>query len=147
MSPSEAAAAVGETVRLKVEDTIQKRNSKLVRASNALRNAELDVLRGNPSPSPPGSPPGVRSGTLMRSWVPYQSAGGTTAIFGIICGAHYAGYLEHGTSKMAARPFVEKIKQKAMPREGQLTVTGKYGCLRNNEKKHNLVGVSMGFVR
>lgn len=32
-------------------------------------------------------------------------------------------------------------------REGQLTVTGKYGCLRNNEKKHNLVGVSMGFVR
>lgn len=115
MSPSEAAVAVGETVRLKVEDTIQKRNSKLVRASNALRNAELDVLRGNPSPSPPGSPPGVRSGTLMRSWVPYQSAGGTTAIFGIICGAHYAGYLEHGTSKMAARPFVEKIKQKAMP--------------------------------
>jgi hypothetical protein len=28
---------------------------------------------------------------------------------------NYAGYLEHGTSKMAARPYVEKIKEDAMP--------------------------------
>lgn len=28
---------------------------------------------------------------------------------------HYSGYLEHGTSKMAARPYVEKIKETAMP--------------------------------
>lgn len=31
-------------------------------------------------------------------------------------------------------------------REGQLTVTGKYGCLRGNELKHNLSGVSMRFT-
>lgn len=31
-------------------------------------------------------------------------------------------------------------------REGQLTITGKYGCLRGNEKKHNLSGVSMRFT-
>lgn len=31
-------------------------------------------------------------------------------------------------------------------REGQLLVTGKYGCLRGNEKKHNLVGVGMEFT-
>ncbi len=30
-------------------------------------------------------------------------------------------------------------------REGQLTLTGKYGCLRRSEKKHNLMGVSVGF--
>ena len=27
----------------------------------------------------------------------------------------YAGYLENGTKKMAARPFVDKIKEKATP--------------------------------
>lgn len=31
-------------------------------------------------------------------------------------------------------------------REGQLIVTGKYGCLRGNEKKHNIVGVGMAFT-
>ncbi len=31
-------------------------------------------------------------------------------------------------------------------REGQLVVTGKYGCLRGGEKKHNLIGVGMGFT-
>lgn len=114
MNPSEAAAEVNERVQFHVNETMRKRNSKLVRASNALRNAELDVLRGNPSPSPPGSPPGVVTGTLMRSWVSYQSTGGRIAVFGIICGASYAGYLEHGTRKMDARPFVDKIKQKAL---------------------------------
>ena len=28
---------------------------------------------------------------------------------------HYSGYPEYGTSKMAARPYVEKIKETAMP--------------------------------
>mgnify|MGYP006987796032 CR=1 FL=1 len=27
----------------------------------------------------------------------------------------YAGYLENGTKKMTARPFVDKIKEKATP--------------------------------
>lgn len=31
-------------------------------------------------------------------------------------------------------------------REGQLTITGKYGCLRGNEKKHNLSGIGMDFT-
>jgi len=37
---------------------------------------------------------------------------------GAVCitsGMGYAGYLEHGTRKMAARPYVEKIKQTALP--------------------------------
>lgn len=32
-------------------------------------------------------------------------------------------------------------------REGQLVVTGKYGCLRGFEKKHNLTSVGMGFTK
>lgn len=31
-------------------------------------------------------------------------------------------------------------------REGQLTITGKYGCLRGGEKKHNLTGVGIGMT-
>lgn len=74
----------------------------------------LTVL-ANPSPSSPGSPPGVRSGNLRRNWNMYYSGGGGNGIFGIQSGMHYAGYLEHGTSKMAARPYVEKVKETALP--------------------------------
>ena len=31
-------------------------------------------------------------------------------------------------------------------REGQLTITGKYGCLRGNAKKHDIAGVDMKFT-
>lgn len=44
------------------------------------------------------------------------SSGGALSVkVAIETDTHYAGYLEHGTSKMAARPYVEKIKQKAEP--------------------------------
>ena len=32
-------------------------------------------------------------------------------------------------------------------REGQLTITGKYGCLRGNTKHHDLVGIGMEFTK
>ena len=51
MTPAEAAAVLREEVKFRKEDTIRQKNSKLVRAANALRNAELEVLSGNPSPS------------------------------------------------------------------------------------------------
>lgn len=115
MTPEEAARELEKAVKFYKDDTIRQRDSKLARGANALRNAELSVLRGNPSPSAPGSPPGTVSGTLMRSWSAYSSSGGTTGVFGIIAGAHYAGYLEDGTSKMAPRPYVERIQEKAIP--------------------------------
>ena len=115
MTAEEAAAVLRKEVKFKKEDTIRKKNSKLVRAANALRNAELEVLSGNPSPAPVGSPPGVRSGNLMRNWVPYHTGGGKTGVFGILSAMDYAGYLEHGTEKMGARPFVDRIQEKALP--------------------------------
>lgn len=122
MTSYEAAAVLRKEVKFKKEDTIRKRNSKLFRAANALRNAELEVLRGNPSPSPPGGLPGYISGTLMRSWSTYHTAGAEIGLFGIFSAAEYADYLERGTTnedgtqRMAARPFVNKIQERALPK-------------------------------
>ena len=106
--------AVQEEVKNRVEQTKRQVDAKMMQGANELRNAALTVL-ANPSPSAPGSPPGVRSGNLRRNWNMYSSGGGGNGIFGIQSGMHYSGYLEHGTSKMAARPYVEKIKETAMP--------------------------------
>ena len=111
MSPAAAAGVLPQVVQMEVENVKRQVDARLPRGSNALRNAALSVL-ANSSPSAPGSPPGVRSGNLRRNWTMF-SGGGT---FGIESGMGYAGYLEHGTSKMAARPFVEKIKEEAMPK-------------------------------
>ena len=114
MSPEAAAVAIQEEVKNRVERTKQQVDSKMAQGASELRNAALTVL-ANPSPSSPGSPPGVRSGNLRRNWNMYYSGGGGNGVFGIRSGMHYAGYLEHGTSKMAARPYVEKVKEAAMP--------------------------------
>lgn len=115
MTPAEAAEKLEQEIIRKRKEIESKVDNRLPRAANMLRNAELSVLSGNKSPSPPGSPPGRRSGFLRLSWTPFYTAGGGSGVFGITSGAHYAGYLEHGTSKMAARPFVDKIQQEALP--------------------------------
>ncbi len=121
MSPGEAAGAL----RIAVDNEIQKINQKAIarapRAVNAIRNAELKVLSGNKSPSPPGSPPGRRTGHLRLAWtggsdVTGGSGKGIALKVWLESGSHYSGYLEDGTRKMAARPFVEKIKVVAAPK-------------------------------
>lgn len=55
------------------------------------------------SPSAPGSPPGVDTGNLKGS----IKVGEVTADHAILeANADYAGYLEFGTRRMAARPFM-----------------------------------------
>lgn len=114
MTPAEAAVRLQNTVKAKHQIVQSEMVTRLPRAANALRNAEIDVLSGNPSPAPPGSPPGTRTGHLYRDWTPHYS-GGASAVFGIKSFASYSGYLEHGTRKMAARPFVNRIQQRALP--------------------------------
>ncbi len=102
--------------------------SRGFRAANALRNAELEVLQGQRSgriykktgggtyqASAPGEPPARRSGKLREAWSMNVSGGSGFCHVELISDTHYAKYLENGTSRMARRPFVHKIAEKATP--------------------------------
>lgn len=115
MSPGEAAGALKEAVEQEKKNIINQANARLPRAVNALMNVERDVLSGNPSPSPPGSPPGSRTGNLARNWTSACQGGSSSMLVSITSGMYYAGYLEGGTRKMAARPFADKIQKTALP--------------------------------
>ena len=133
------AGSAGSAVRATVKDQVANINrtviSKGVQAVNALRNAELEVLKGQRSgkvyrkpytkkatytASAPGEPPARRTGNLRMHWngqvkSENSSSGGVAITAELESQEAYAGILENGTSTMAARPFVEKIKEKAMP--------------------------------
>lgn len=132
------AGSVGSAIRATVKDQVTNINRKAVsrgvRAVNALRNAELNVLKGQRNgksrrkypyktyytASAPGEPPARRTGNLRMHWngqvKSENSAGGGVAIVAELeSGEKYAAMLENGTSKMAPRPYVEKIKEEAIP--------------------------------
>lgn len=107
---------------------IERENrSRAAEASNAMRTASIEVLRGQRggrvyklahknttyAASAPGEPPAVRTGTLMKSWRPVQS-GNNPAIESNV---PYAGYMEEGTpgGKIAPRPYAVRIIEKAWP--------------------------------
>lgn len=127
----------GDEVKIVVEEKVksigQQVVSRGVRAVNAIRNAELEILKGQRSgkvyrkpyskatytASAPGEPPARRTGDLRLNWNGQVKSGvastsGDTAIIAQLeSGTSYAGYLENGTSHMAARPYVDKITEKA----------------------------------
>ena len=132
------AGSAGSAIRATVKDQVTNINRKVVsrgvRAVNAIRNAELEVLKGQRSgrvyrkphskatytASAPGEPPARRTGNLRMHWNGHvksenSSGGGVAIIAELESQEPYAGILENGSSKMAARPFTEKIKEKAMP--------------------------------
>lgn len=127
-------SAIRATVKGQVENVNRQVLSRGVRAVNALRNAELEVLKGQRSgkvyrkphskatytASAPGEPPARRTGNLRLHWngqvkSDKASNGGVSIIAELESQELYAGMLENGTPKMAARPFVEEIKEKARP--------------------------------
>lgn len=129
-----AGSAIRATVKGQVAEINRKVISRGVRAVNAMRNAELEVLKGQRSgrvyrkphskatytASAPGEPPARRTGNLRMHWngqVKSEGAsnGGVAIIAELESQESYAGYLENGTPKMAARPFSDKIKEEAMP--------------------------------
>ncbi len=129
-----AGSAIRATVKEQVTNINRKVVSRGVRAVNAIRNAELEVLKGQRSgrvyrkpytkatytASAPGEPPARRTGNLRIHWNGQvksedASGGGVAITAELESQESYAGYLENGTSKMAARPFVEKIKEEATP--------------------------------
>lgn len=124
-------------LKIAVDDTVKKVNreaaSRGMRAVNAIRNAELEVLRGKRSgrvyrkphtkshytASAPGEPPARRTGNLRLNWNGTVESSGTgsglrvTAV--LESQERYSTYLENGTRRMAPRPFKQPISEKAMP--------------------------------
>ena len=120
-------------VRTKLRKIGMEMRKRSARASEELKNTELRVLRGQRSgaqykksfkstrytASAPGEPPAVRTGKLRNSFRGIAASGSTFDILSVTVGietdANYARYLDEGTRKMAARPYVEKIKKEALP--------------------------------
>lgn len=112
--------------------------SRGMRAANELRNASQIVLRGQRSgriyrvpgtkrhytASAPGEPPAVRTGAFRLGWQPKQDANTDVHVRSYIESSTrtdngryvLGGILEEGTSRMAPRPYQEKIQQKALPK-------------------------------
>ena len=119
---SEVAAEVGHINRKIV--------ARAVRGTVIMRNAAFQVLgqdgtgrryKNGHVASSPGSPPASDTGNLRRNWreqsfVQANGFGhGVDVKLRLTSDVPYQVYLEQGTSKMAARPHVERIKQKALP--------------------------------
>lgn len=131
--------SAGRAIRAKVSEMTASVGIKVLsrgtRAVNEMRNAELEVLRGSRSgrryrkypyrsmytASAPGEPPARRSGNLRLHWsgdVEDGSSGSGNVYMTCVIESDefYAGYLENGTRKMAARPFCDKIIEKSLPK-------------------------------
>lgn len=124
-------------LKIAVDDTVKKVNreaaSRGMRAVNAIRNAELEVMRGKRSgrvyrkphtkshytASAPGEPPARRTGNLRLNWngtVESSSTGSGLRVTAVLeSQERYSTYLENGTRRMAPRPFKQPISEKAMP--------------------------------
>ena len=133
-----SAAEEAEYLKVEMDEVMQSMNkqarSRARRATNALRNSALDVLGGTghgrtyrlPSSkgtyvaSAPGETPAVRLGDLRRKWRQYSLAKGTADGVQITARIKsdmpYSDYLDEGTSKMAARPYKQKIIDDAKPK-------------------------------
>lgn len=131
------ANSAGRAVQAKVAEMATDVNrqviSRATRAVNALRNAELEVLRGQRSgkryrkypyrssytASAPGEPPARRTGNLRLHWngtVETSPRGNGVEVKAVLESQEkYAIYLEEGTSKMQPRPFHQRIVDKARP--------------------------------
>lgn len=124
-------------LKIAVDDTVKKVNreaaSRGMRAVNAIRNAELEVLSGKRSgrvyrkphtkshytASAPGERPARRTGNLRLNWngtVESSSTGSGLRVTAVLESQElYSTYLENGTRRMAPRPFKQPISEKAMP--------------------------------
>ena len=136
---------VERKVRAKVSEMTKDVNRQVVsratRALSELRNAELDVLKGQRSgrvyrnypyknkrtASAPGEPPARHRGALRLHWTgmvetrPKGSGMEVTAV--LESGEKYAAPLEYGATyskrahyTMAARPFHDRIVERAKPK-------------------------------
>ena len=75
-------------------------------AEEIVDSAEAVLSRTRaPAVSRPGEPPARRNGNLATNWTIWETDSQVT----VFPNADYAAYLEDGTRKMAARPFMDEI--------------------------------------
>lgn len=130
MSPGAAARQLPIEVKGLVLEMNQRALSRSRRGVNILRNVAMEVLghdgggrtyRNGHVASAPGQPPAPDTGNLRRNWQGKTFAHangkglGITVHMQIKSQMLYHDFLEKGTRKMAARPFHNRIKQKARP--------------------------------
>ena len=85
-------------------------------AGELLRNEVVRTLSSSRSPSAPGQPPGVVTGTLRNSiFANVRITGKNRATIEVGTRVKYAGFLEYGTSRMAPRPFMRNSIAKITP--------------------------------
>lgn len=99
---------------------------QLAIAGNVIRNKIITSMRDTPRmlkvykkgkggniqhhPSPPGSPPAIDTGTLVRNIL--YDVNRLELRVGVIADAPYGLYLEKGTGRMAARPWLEPVVER-----------------------------------
>jgi len=105
-------------------------------AGIALQKQMKDVMtNAGPSPSKAGNPPAVDTGNLRRSiQINQDTASGDVEVG---TNVEYARYLEYGTSKMAARPWLNRsfnLAKSSMSRYAKLAMEKEYqDFLRKNK--------------
>ncbi len=134
-----ASQIIGKTIATTLKGLEKEVSKRAYRASNELRNSSLRVLRGKRSgkvyrvpgtkqtyrASAPGEPPAVRTGAFWLSWgthVHVEKNGTHFRAVSSIESKERAGgkllgeMLEHGTTRMAPRPYKKKIIDRALPK-------------------------------
>ncbi len=120
-----------EEVTRAIDDAASKR---MLEAVNEVRNTALETLSGNRSgrtykvpgtgrtytASSPGEPPAQVTGRLRQS-IKTAVGGEGKEVVGIVgTDLDYGKYVEFGTRKMAARPWLRASFEKAIPRIKQI---------------------------
>ena len=103
-------AAVSRTIKRQAQSTIREALSDLrgifAELFGGVKTGRMYRRPGGAryQASAPGEPPAIRSGELLRSIG--QPAFPAPNVGQLRIGAPYAGFLERGTARVAARPFV-----------------------------------------
>lgn len=79
----------------------------------AIRVQTVAMSGWNAPPGPPGGKPGVRTGTLRRSITWWPGIDELSPYVDVGSAVVYAPYVELGTSRMAARPFLRPALEAA----------------------------------
>ena len=128
-----ASARLESAVKATVKEINAAAISRAKSGTNIMRNSAITVLgkdgsgrvyRGRAA-SAPGQPPAPDTGTLRDNWQELPvgisgNGGGVRIVLKIRSDVFYQQFLERGTRKMAARPHMEKILNKSLPKIAEL---------------------------